>query len=220
MAFSDKLVEDLLVKCHRRCCICHRWCGVKMEIDHIVQSADGGSDEADNAIPLCFECHAEAHSYNDRHPRGRKFHSNELKRHRDQWFEICMSRPEMFIQPTPYAEAGPLEALIEELEFNANVARSDQHPEIACLFHDNQFRRAIEIGAMSTLEDNLKALIHEAYTSIGRANNYITAKMAVVANSNSSSIGGEYARAAVKAARLKIENARLALLGFLHPKDE
>ena len=30
-----------------------------MEIDHIVQSAEGGSDAIDNGIAVCFECHAE-----------------------------------------------------------------------------------------------------------------------------------------------------------------
>ena len=30
-----------------------------METDHIVQAADGGLDTIDNAIPVCFECHAE-----------------------------------------------------------------------------------------------------------------------------------------------------------------
>lgn len=187
-----------------------------MEIDHIVQRADDGPDEAENAIPVCFECHAEIHSYNDRHPRGRKFHPDELKRHRDQWFEICATRPEMFVQPTPYADAGPLEALIEELEFNAVVARSDQHPEIACPFHDSQFRRAIELGALSTLREDLKLLTHEAYLSIGKANNYIAAKMEVVANSNPSSVAHELARISVSEARAKIENAHNALVKFLH----
>lgn len=216
MPFTEKVVEDLLVKCHRRCCICHRWCGVKMEIDHILQEADGGPSTADNAIPVCFECHAEAHSYNDRHPRGRKFHPNELKRHRDQWFEICATRPEIFAQPVPYADAGPLEALIEELAFNAVITRSDQHPDISCLFHDSQFRRAIEIGALSTLREDLKSLIHDTYTSIGRANSYITAKMEVIARSTQGSTAGAQARDMVIGLRPKIEKAHKALLEFLH----
>jgi hypothetical protein len=39
-----------------------------MEIDHIVQRADGGQNAMENAIALCFDCHAEAHAYNPRHP--------------------------------------------------------------------------------------------------------------------------------------------------------
>ena len=93
MGFASGAVEQLLVRCHRRCCICHRFCGVKMEIDHIVPTADNGADDIDNAIPVCFECHAEIHSYNDKHPRGRKFRPTELREHRNTWLEICEKRP-------------------------------------------------------------------------------------------------------------------------------
>jgi len=55
--FNQKEVEHLLAKCHRRCCICHRFCGVKIETDHIIQPKDGGDNSIANAIPVCFECH-------------------------------------------------------------------------------------------------------------------------------------------------------------------
>ena len=219
MGFPPGVVEDLLVRCHRRCCVCHRWCGVKMELDHIIPQADGGSDDADNAIWVCFECHAEIHGYNDRHPRGRKFHASELRSHRDQWLEICRARPEIFIQPMPYADAGPLEALIEELGFNEIVASADQHPDIACPFHDDQFRRALDVGALSTLRDDLKRLVHEAYASIGKANNYLNAKMAVVASANQSSVAHELARQSAAEARGKIKNTHEALVEFLHQPE-
>ena len=73
MAFDRDQVSNLLARCHRRCCICHRFCGVKIETDHIEPKEQGGDDSIENAIPVCFECHAEIHSYNDKHPRGRKF---------------------------------------------------------------------------------------------------------------------------------------------------
>jgi hypothetical protein len=31
---------------------------------------------------VCFECHPEIHSYNDKHPRGRKFLPEELQLHK------------------------------------------------------------------------------------------------------------------------------------------
>ncbi len=88
MGFQREEVSQLLAACHRRCCVCHRYCGVKMETDHIVPASEGGSNTIDNAIPVCFECHAEIHSYNDKHPRGRKFLANELRVHKEQWLEI------------------------------------------------------------------------------------------------------------------------------------
>jgi hypothetical protein len=66
--------------------LCHRYCGLKMELHHIVQRADGGEDSHDNCIPLCFDCHAEVGAYNTRHPKGRKFTPRELRAHRDRWY--------------------------------------------------------------------------------------------------------------------------------------
>src|SRR5580658_10014090 len=122
MPFSRDEVSELLVRCHRRCCVCHRFCGVKIETDHIVPTDEGGSNEIDNAIPVCFECHAEIHSYNDKHPRGRKFQPEELRLQKEQWLKICAERPEMLVGAIRDADVGPLQALIDELEFNSIVA--------------------------------------------------------------------------------------------------
>jgi hypothetical protein len=93
MAFSDTVVERLLVACHRHCCICHKFCGNKIEIHHIIPQAQDGPDTEENGIPLCLDCHAEVEAYNIQHPRGRKFTSSELKKHKQQWFTICATPP-------------------------------------------------------------------------------------------------------------------------------
>jgi 5-methylcytosine-specific restriction endonuclease McrA len=97
--FDREEVANLLIKGHRRCCVCHRFCGSKMEIDHIVQRADGGGNEIENAIAVCFDCHAEIHHYNNKHPKGRKFTPEEIKGHKTRWLEICENKPEIFVQP-------------------------------------------------------------------------------------------------------------------------
>ena len=51
-AFRAVDVSELLRQCHRRCCLCHRFCGVKMEIHHIEQDAPDGGNDRDNAIPF------------------------------------------------------------------------------------------------------------------------------------------------------------------------
>jgi len=89
MPFKQEEVDDLLVSCHRKCCICHRFCGVKIETDHMLPKSKNGTDSIENAIPICFECHAEIHLYNNKHPRGRKYHTKELRKHKKQWLEIC-----------------------------------------------------------------------------------------------------------------------------------
>ncbi len=87
MSFPQDVKEKALVACGRCCCICHKFCGNNMEVHHIIQHADGGTDEFDNAIPLCLDCHAEVGQYNPRHPKGTKFTIGELKGHRDKWYE-------------------------------------------------------------------------------------------------------------------------------------
>jgi len=86
MGFSQIVVEQALVACGRHCCLCHKFCGTKIELHHIEQRADCGDDSFDNCIPLCFDCHADVNNYNDRHPKGRKYSSTELKQHRDDWY--------------------------------------------------------------------------------------------------------------------------------------
>lgn len=47
----------------------------------------------DNAIVLCPRCHGEAGHYNPRHPLGNKYSPDELKMHRDAWWELCKKNP-------------------------------------------------------------------------------------------------------------------------------
>jgi hypothetical protein len=121
--FKQEDADALMVACHRRCCLCHRFCGVKMEIDHIIQSADDGAADIANGIAVCFECHAEIHSYNDEHPRGRKFHPEELRQHKEQWLKICAS-PVTFATVQPFeTRIDLLQSLFDERELNIEVSK-------------------------------------------------------------------------------------------------
>lgn len=86
MAFSEEIKIKALVACGRRCCICHKFCGNNMEVHHILPQAQGGKDTFENAIPLCFDCHANVEHYNPKHPKGNKFTEKELIKHRDNWY--------------------------------------------------------------------------------------------------------------------------------------
>jgi len=87
MPFPLNVKEEALVACGRCCCICHKFCGTKIEVHHIQEVSEGGDNGLDNAIPLCFDCHADMRSYDFKHPKGNKYSQSELKRHRDIWFE-------------------------------------------------------------------------------------------------------------------------------------
>lgn len=175
MAFPRNDASELIAHCHRRCCICHKFCGVKIELDHIVPRAEGGTDDIENAIPVCFDCHAEIHSYNDQHPRGRKFRPDELREHKEQWLETCENQPDALLDSTSNSDVGPLQALVDELEFNLGVAQNNETDQLGCPFQDEQFSRAIREGAIAVLRDELKQVILEAYRLIGRENQRILA---------------------------------------------
>jgi HNH endonuclease len=214
MAFKRDEVSELLVRCHRRCCICHRFCGVKIETDHIDPVASGGKDHIDNAIPVCFECHAEIHSYNDKHPRGRKFDSEKLRLHKEQWLSICAERPDLLIAPTRHADVGPLQALIDELDFNATVA-GEKEWRHRCKFGEQQFLRAINEGSVSLLRDNIRVLLLDAYSAIGVANAALDSRNSQSFQSESWAESTSEAQRLVKAAHPKIIATRNELLRFL-----
>lgn len=88
MGFSKNIKQDIFVKSARHCCVCHRRTGFNIEVHHIVPQNQGGEDTIDNAIALCFDCHADAGHYFAGHPKGAKLSQEELRKHRDAWFEI------------------------------------------------------------------------------------------------------------------------------------
>ena len=87
MGWPSQIKEDVLVACGRRCCLCHTFCGPKMELHHIQLQSEGGENSFDNCIPLCFNCHADMSSYDHKHKKGTKYTTTELKRRRDDWYE-------------------------------------------------------------------------------------------------------------------------------------
>ena len=220
MPFARHMVSALLAECHRRCCICHRFCGVKMETDHILPRDDGGDDSIENAIPVCFECHAEIHSYNDRHPRGRKFLPEELKVHKEQWLQICKERPEILITASHEADVGPLQALIDELTFNEKVSLNTGPEKQGCRFHDQQFRRAINDGSIAILLDEIKDAIIEAYIAMDAANVINKAAWNYTKGSNPWGMTINEANKRITQASRMITNARNQLLKFLSSAEE
>lgn len=93
MGFSPTIKQQAMLASGRHCCVCHRYKGVKIEVHHIVQEADGGPNNFENAIPLCFDCHSDAGHFNVRHPRGTKFSKEELIKSRDTWYESIKNNP-------------------------------------------------------------------------------------------------------------------------------
>lgn len=147
MPFSQKTRTKLLVKSGRRCCICWKYCGFKIEVHHIIPETNSGSNKEDNGIPLCFDCHAEVLAYNDNHPKGTKFCPEELRMHRDRLFKsIEMQGPLVFDTLTHEAILISGEALIRE-EIPAPFRQVD-------LVHDARVARYLRY--IRAAEDDMK----------------------------------------------------------------
>lgn len=86
MGFSLEVKATALAKAARYCCVCHKKAGLKVEVHHIIPESISHDNSIANAIPLCFDCHADAGHYNLSHPRGTKFSPDELRRHRSNWY--------------------------------------------------------------------------------------------------------------------------------------
>ena len=85
MGIPESVAADLLAKCGRCCCICRRFAPLHLHIHHIIEVADGGTDDPDNLIPICLTCHSDVHT---KTKLTRRFTPNELKQHRDSVFQL------------------------------------------------------------------------------------------------------------------------------------
>lgn len=220
MAFNRSSVSALLARCRRRCCVCHRFCGVKIETDHIEPQGSGGDDDIENAIPVCFDCHAEIHSYNEQHPRGRKFTADELRLHKKQWLEVCDSTPLQLLTDhrTADVEVGPVQAMVDEIEFNRAAARAGAEERSGCPLRDEQFARAIRSGSLALLLPELKTSIIAAYVAAGHASVMGQAAAARRAGGRHDSVSGSASTDPAEAFRkceLLLANAQEQLLKFL-----
>src|SRR3989344_1525412 len=92
MPIKPKFKSDVKIKCllwcDRHCCLCRKNCGPDIELAHINRKlTDQTLNEIDNAIPLCYECHAKVGHYNIEEPKGNKYTASELRSRREQVYE-------------------------------------------------------------------------------------------------------------------------------------
>lgn len=85
MKLNIEIYSDVLAKCARICCLCRKYKPLHIQIHHICEKADGGTDEFDNLIPVCIECHASIHT---KTKMTKNFSEKELKKIRDNVYEL------------------------------------------------------------------------------------------------------------------------------------
>jgi len=116
---------------------------------------------------------------------------------------MCENHPEILVGGFRDADVGPLQALLDELEFNATVAEEGEHHKQGCKFQEIQFLRAIHEGSISLLKDSIRRPLLEAYREMGSANSAVDGKftLGTPAASNAAQQRIANASKAIKAAR-------------------
>jgi Fe2+ or Zn2+ uptake regulation protein len=82
MPFPQSVKDGVLRMAAFRCCRCEKIGGV--EVHHIIPEEFGGSDDIDNAAPLCPNCHTD---FGD-NPKKRK----EITKLRDWWYQVAKAK--------------------------------------------------------------------------------------------------------------------------------
>jgi hypothetical protein len=129
---ADPFTEDVKLKCllwsDRHCCLCEKACGTDIEIAHIDEKEKGGNN-IDNAIPLCYECHAKIGRYRSEHPKGNKYRPKELKARREQIYERHTLHlvPPIELQVTQRLTHSQRRRMLPDVGFNL-IHHGDSHP--------------------------------------------------------------------------------------------
>jgi hypothetical protein len=103
--FKSAEKVERLIWCDRHCCLCEKKCGLDIELAHIDRNDD---NRIENAIPVCYDCHAKMGMYNALHPRGTKLKPAEIRALRDQVYERYTSK---YVAPIHYVITQELEPL-------------------------------------------------------------------------------------------------------------
>jgi hypothetical protein len=143
MAFKQQEVEQLLADTGRRCCLC----GVlhKVQVHHIIPTDEGGTDDIDNAIPLCPNCHDEVHGRCTPGRTTRTYTPTELKLHRQRTIERARKE-------TQWAPGTP--AWNQDRELILFFAQCLDRPAFRTHFHQEMSFSAFD----RAMEDTLLAL--------------------------------------------------------------
>lgn len=178
MGFPKNVKEKILIETARHCCVCHRYKGVKVEVHHIKQEALGGENTYENAIVLCFDCHADAGHYNAQHPRGTKFSQSELINAKNNWLKMVKENAIQQPQETDkflcrYYVCQHYEDLVQIIQNNLStfpvkkplLIRNEILDSLSKIIqkHPTSYRHAFHSGKLFSSEDEYLKLYPDTY---------------------------------------------------------
>jgi hypothetical protein len=140
---SSEVIDRMMVKCGRRCCICRRFRPTKLQAHHIIERNQGGTNDEDNLIVTCLSCHSDVHT---KVPFARRFSVAELKGHRDAVIKMVEAGT---------LSAGDIDDTDEAVALIIREMRAVQKPQVELL------PEAVEILAKSvSVEGGMQGMIH------------------------------------------------------------
>lgn len=100
-----------LSKSARHCCICRNYLPLNMHVHHIREKSNGGTDDLDNLIPVCIQCHSAIHT---KTKMTRAFTETELKISRDLVYEMVAEGKLLTNNINPTSELAQMVSILNE----------------------------------------------------------------------------------------------------------
>lgn len=137
-----------------------------MEVHHIKAQADGGDDSFENAIPLCFDCHAIVRQYDPKHPKGTRISEKELIQHRDAWYKHVQQGNKNVRKETGQDEVEPIKIRHQQDYQNIMLHKVSNGKEVinyltdACgIAYDEQAETLEEVKLVSDFIQYIKEIL-------------------------------------------------------------
>lgn len=166
MPFPVEVRERALLAAARHCCVCRRYKGVLLEVHHITPKSKGGEDTFENAIALCFECHAWAGHYFSGHPKGSKYSPEQLRAAREQWYARVEAG--QVVTPVTNTFAHVTYLICRSTDIASYIFKGDvsEFPMPNALLAQNDIGRYIEQVLATHLEDSPGRVFGDSYKTI------------------------------------------------------
>lgn len=128
MAIVKAIRDQLLVEARHRCTICAEKC---FEIHHIIEQAEGGTDDAENLIVLCPNCHQHRYHRSSEFTRDHlRLYKQRLKEQNEVEKRVLQNLEEIR-QLLPTASPEDVEHKLKlELQEAVTVVSPDKFPSI------------------------------------------------------------------------------------------
>jgi hypothetical protein len=121
VSIPQETADRILARCGRCCCICRRFAPLHLQVHHIIEKGDSGTDDEDNLIATCLTCHSDVHTNTK---LTRRFSREELKLHRQNVYGLVAEGKLPGGPAVPDADSKALEAIVRSL----NITPTDPQP--------------------------------------------------------------------------------------------